>query len=99
VLFAAEVSTLSHLINVLIIFVSLLLMLTILIQKGKGGGLIGAFGGAGGSSAFGSKAGDAFTRITLIMAAVWVVLIMVQVRVTNANTPKSVDNTAISTPE
>ena len=98
-LFAAEVSTLSHLLNVLIIFVSLLLMLTILIQKGKGGGLIGAFGGAGGSSAFGSKAGDAFTRITLIMAAVWVGLIMIQVRVTNANIPKPVDNTVIATPE
>lgn len=98
-LFAAEVSTLSHLLNVLIIFVSLLLMLTILIQKGKGGGLVGAFGGAGGSSAFGSKAGDAFTRITLIMAAVWVGLIMIQVRVTNANIPKPVDNTALTTPE
>ena len=48
----------------------LLLILTILIQRGKGGGLIGAFGGAGGSSPFGSKAGDTFTRITLTMAGI-----------------------------
>jgi preprotein translocase subunit SecG len=53
----------------------------ILIQRGKGGGLAGAFGGAGGSSAFGSRAGDMFTRITIILAAVWILLIMVQVKV------------------
>ena len=68
-----------HGLNVLIILLSLVLMLIVLIQRGKGGGLAGAFGGAGGSSAFGSRAGDAFTRITLIIAGVWVLLIMVQV--------------------
>jgi preprotein translocase subunit SecG len=42
--------------------------------------LAGAFGGAGGSSAFGSRAGDAFTRFTIIVAAVWVLLIMILVK-------------------
>ena len=60
-------------------------ILTILIQRGKGGGLVGAFGGAGGSSAFGSKAGDAFTKITLGMAALWVLLIMVHVNFAKAD--------------
>jgi len=46
---------------------------------GKGGGLAGAFGGVGGSSAFGSRAGDMFTRITLIVAGIWLLLAMVQV--------------------
>ena len=55
----------------------------VLIQRGKGGGLAGAFGGVGGSSAFGSRAGDLFTRITIILAAVWILLIMVQVKVMN----------------
>ena len=74
-----EVVFFSHVVNFLIIAVGLLLILTILIQRGKGGGLIGAFGGAGGSSPFGSKAGDTFTRITLLMALAWVLLIMGQI--------------------
>ena len=56
------------------------LIFVILLQKGKGGGLAGAFGGAGGSSAFGSRAGDTFTRITIYTAAVWILLIMIMVR-------------------
>jgi preprotein translocase subunit SecG len=71
----------SHLLNAIIILLGLLLVLTILIQRGKGGGLVGAFGGAGGSSPFGSKAGDTFTRITITMAGIWVLLIMIHVKV------------------
>ncbi|MGB7324859.1 MAG: preprotein translocase subunit SecG [Rubripirellula sp.] len=52
-------------------FLSLFLILLILIQRGKGGGLTGALGGPGGQSAFGSKAGDTFTVITVVVAAVW----------------------------
>src|SRR5262245_59581173 len=76
-----EVSFWSHLLNAVIVGLGLLLILTILIQRGKGGGLIGAFGGAGGSSPFGSKAGDTFTRITITMAGIWVLLIMIHVKV------------------
>lgn len=72
---------LSNLLSVLIFATSLIMILLILIQRGRGGGLIGALGGAGGSSPFGSRAGDAFTRITLITAAVWIVLIMLQILV------------------
>ncbi len=52
-------------------FLSLFLILLILIQRGKGGGLTGALGGPGGQSAFGSKAGDTFTFITVVVAAIW----------------------------
>jgi preprotein translocase subunit SecG len=68
------------LLNVLIIISSAFLILLVLIQRGKGGGLAGAFGGVGGSSAFGSRAGDAFTRYTLIVAGIWVLLIMFMVK-------------------
>ena len=71
----------STILNWLVLIVGTLLIFLVLIQRGKGGGLAGAFGGAGGSSAFGSRAGDLFTRITLVLAGIWIVLIMVHIRV------------------
>lgn len=59
---------------VLLVLTALFLILVILVQKGKGGGLAGAFGGMGGQSAFGAKAGDLFTKITIAVAAFWIVL-------------------------
>jgi preprotein translocase subunit SecG len=58
----------------LLMFVGVLLMIIILLQRGRGGGLAGAFGGAGGQSAFGTRAGDVFTKITAVMAIIWVFL-------------------------
>lgn len=75
------VGWLSHLLNLVVIGVGLMLILLVLIQRGKGGGLAGAFGGAGGSSPFGSKTADAFVKITLYLAAFWVLLIMIHVKV------------------
>jgi preprotein translocase subunit SecG len=51
----------------LFVLTCLFMMLIILIQKPKGGGLSGAFGGAGGSAqaAFGAKTGDLLTTITI----------------------------------
>lgn len=51
-----------------------LLIFIILLQRGRGGGLAGAFGGAGGQSALGTKAGDVFTKITVGLAVFWVLL-------------------------
>ncbi|WP_164101600.1 preprotein translocase subunit SecG [Candidatus Laterigemmans baculatus] len=53
---------------------SVFLILLVLVQRGRGGGLTGALGGPGGQSAFGSKAGDMFTRITFVVAGVWILL-------------------------
>jgi len=67
--------------NVLILLVGIFLILLVLIQRGKGGGLVGALGGIGGSSPFGSRAGDTFTRFTIYVAALWLFLTMLQVRI------------------
>lgn len=75
------------LLNVAIIIAGVFMILLILIQRGKGGGLAGAFGAAGGSSAFGSRAGDQFTKITLITALIWVLLIMLLAKMAQANRP------------
>ena len=47
----------------------LILMGVILLQRGRGVGLAGAFGGAGGHTTFGSKTGDVLTWVTVVMAA------------------------------
>ncbi|HTU23493.1 MAG TPA: preprotein translocase subunit SecG [Gemmataceae bacterium] len=73
-------SWLPSVLNIVLLLVGLFLILLVLIQKGKGGGLAGAFGGSGGSSAFGSRAGDTFTRITIYVAAVWILLIMILIK-------------------
>ena len=75
------------LLTVVIFILNLLLILIVLIQRGKGGGLAGAFGGAGGSSAFGSRAGDVFTRVTIFVAAIWILLIMITIKVVQPTTP------------
>ncbi len=51
-----------------------LMILIILLQQGRGGGLVGALGGMGGQSAFGARAGDAFTGITVVLTVLWVLL-------------------------
>ncbi|TWT90334.1 preprotein translocase subunit SecG [Pseudobythopirellula maris] len=53
---------------------SLFIILLVLVQRGRGGGLAGALGGPGGSSAFGAKAGDAFTKITIWAVSAWIIL-------------------------
>jgi len=64
---------LQSLLFVFMVLLSLFLILIILLQRGKGGGLVGAFGGAGGSSAFGAKTSDVFLKITIWAAVVWFV--------------------------
>lgn len=86
----------SHLLNLVIILLGLFLILLVLIQRGKGGGLSGAFGGAGGSSAFGSRTADAFVKITLYLAAVWVLIIMIHVKVVKYDTAQQA-NTSVTT--
>ncbi|HFB98681.1 MAG TPA: preprotein translocase subunit SecG [Bryobacterales bacterium] len=63
-----------YLFGPLLFFLSLFMILLILVQRGRGGGLAGALGGMGGQSAFGSKAGDVFTMITVVTASLWFLL-------------------------
>jgi len=69
---------LTQALAILFIFTCLMLMLIILIQKPKGGGLSGAFGGAGGGqqAAFGAKTGDVLTIVTVCLFALFLGLAM-----------------------
>ena len=85
----------SHVLNLIVLILGLILMLIVLVQRGKGGGLAGAFGGAGGSSPFGSRAADQFVRITLWFAGVWVLVIMIHVKVVKYDTATEGEKPAI----
>src|SRR5947209_19070627 len=61
----------------LFIFVSIILIMLVLIQKGRGGGLAGAFGGAGGNTAFGAKTGDVLTWATSIIFGIFLLLAII----------------------
>ena len=62
---------------VLHIFVCILLVLLILVQNDKGGGLAGAFGGMGGGAAFtGSSAATFLTKLTQGVAFVSFLLLL-----------------------
>lgn len=57
----------------LFIIICILLIIVVLLQKGRGGGLGAAFGGAG-SSAFGTRTGDVFTWVTIVLTALFLLL-------------------------
>jgi len=76
--------------------VATFLILLVLVQRGRGGGLAGALGGMGGSSAFGAKAGDVFTKITVVAATLWILLCVVAAR--RDTTGESLLDTKVSGP-
>ena len=59
------------------VLICLFLILIVLLQKGEGGGLAGAFGGMGGESAFGVKGDKTFKKATGMLGALFLVLAIV----------------------
>lgn len=76
-------NALAALFGIVMFLTALFLILLVLVQRGRGGGLSGALGGMGGQSAFGTKAGDLFTKITMYVATFWILLCMVTILVLN----------------
>jgi preprotein translocase subunit SecG len=70
----ARKETMPSFLMTLLMLSGVVLMFIVLLQRGRGGGLAGAFGGAGGQSVLGVKAGDVFTKITIGVALFWVIL-------------------------
>ncbi len=89
----------AYLLAILMVLTAIFLILLILVQRGRGGGLAGALGGMGGQSAFGTKAGDLFTRITIGAAAFWIVLCIVSVKLMSGSGNRLNVNTATTTNE
>lgn len=62
--------------NVVHVFVCLFLILVVLLQQGRGGGMGGAFGGASAQVFGGRGAGNFMTRLTAICAAIFMLTSM-----------------------
>ena len=70
--------SMSTLVTILHVVVCLFLMLTVLLQQGKGGGMGGAFGGSNAGSVFGGAGASSFLRrLTAVAATVFMLTSMV----------------------
>lgn len=67
-------------IAVLFVICALTLILVVLIQKGKGGGLSGALSGGMASGILGSKTGDFLTWFTIVLAGLFLTLAIVMAK-------------------
>ena len=75
------VSFIKNVVAVLFVICCISLILIILIQKGRGGGLSGAFGGAMAGGILGSKTGDFLTWVTIVLAGVFLLLAVVMAKI------------------
>ncbi len=71
------VSFILNVLAVLFVLCAVVLILVILVQKGRGGGLGGVFGGGMASGILGSKTGDFLTWVTIVLTGVLLFLAVV----------------------
>jgi preprotein translocase subunit SecG len=74
------VSFFMNLVAIAFVVCAVVLMLIILAQKGKGGGLSAAFGGGMASGLLGSKTGDFLTWVTIATVGVFLILAVVMAK-------------------
>jgi len=74
------VSFVMKIVAVLFVLSCVALILIILIQKGRGGGLSGAFGGGMASGILGSKTGDFLTWVTIVLTGVFLTLAVIMAK-------------------
>lgn len=80
VLSLLAVGLLLNALAVLFVICAVALILVVLVQKGRGGGLSAAFGGGAGGGLLGSKTGDFLTWVTIGLAGVFLLLAMVMAK-------------------
>ena len=74
------VSFIMKVVAALFLICAVSLILIILVQKGKGGGLSGAFGGGMASGILGSKTGDFLTWVTIALVGIFLTLAVVMAK-------------------
>ena len=81
-------------ITVVQVLVGVFLIFIIMLQRGKGGGLVGALGGMGGASAFGPKADVQVLKLTIGLAVAWVFFACVGIFINREYAPATYGPTA-----
>jgi len=71
------VGIIMKIVGVLFVLSCITLVLVVLIQKGRGGGLSAAFGGGTAGGLLGSKTGDFLTWFTIVLVCVFLLLAVV----------------------
>ncbi len=74
------VSFIMNVVAAIFLICAVALILIILIQKGRGGGLSAAFGGGMASGILGSKTGDFLTWVTITLVGVFLMLALVMAK-------------------
>jgi preprotein translocase subunit SecG len=74
------VSFIMKIVAVLFVVCCIALILIVLVQKGRGGGLSGAFGGAMASGILGSKTGDFLTWVTIVLVGIFLTLAVIMAK-------------------
>ncbi len=74
------VSFIMNVVAVIFTICAVVLILIILIQKGKGGGLSGVLGGGMASGILGSKTGDFLTWVTITLVGVFLILAVIMAK-------------------
>ena len=70
-----------HIVSFFFVLTAIVLILIVLLQKGKGGGLSGAFGGMGGAGGLmGTKTGDFLTWVTIGLVGLFLFLAVIMAR-------------------
>jgi len=82
------VGFLMHIVAVLFAVCAVVLVLVILLQKGRGGGLSGVLGGGVASGILGSKTGDFLTWVTIVLVSLFLTLAVVMAKYYRPGTTK-----------
>ncbi len=88
---AASVPFIMKLVAIIWVLSAFMLIFIILIQKGKGGGLSGAFGGMGAGGLLGTKTGDFLTWVTIGLVAAFLGLGVVMVKYYKPTRPADIE--------
>ena len=89
----AKVPVIMNIVMVVWVFITIALILLILIQKGKGGGLSGAFGGLGAGGLLGTKTGDFLTWVTICFVVGFLGLAVLMVKFYKPIPPEDIIST------
>ncbi len=91
------VGIIMKLVGFLFALTCIALILIILVQKGKGGGLSSAFGGGMSGGVLGSKTGDFLTWVTISLVAVFLLLAVVMAKFYKPSVEDMAQNAAQAT--